>query len=82
MADLTYFVALPFVAADDGVAASQPVECPTSSAAIMRAEHLSKKEGIVGAIAFSRSGDPLSGAFEDAHVLKTFGNVPDDLRTL
>ena len=82
MADITYFVALPFVTADDGVAAGEPVECPSSRAAIMRAEHLSRKEGFVGAVAFSRSGDPTSGTFEDAQVLKAFGIVPNDLRAL
>ena len=27
MAEVTYFVALPFVAADDGVAPGEPTEC-------------------------------------------------------
>ena len=27
MAEVTYFVALPFVAADDGIAAGEPIEC-------------------------------------------------------
>jgi hypothetical protein len=27
MAEVTYFVALPFVASDDGVAAGEPAEC-------------------------------------------------------
>jgi hypothetical protein len=31
-----------------------------------------------GAVAFSRSGDPNLGDFEDAVILKTFGQVPDD----
>ena len=70
MADITYFVALPFVAADDGVAPGEPVECLSAGAAILRAEYLSRREGIVGAIAFSRSGDLSSGTFEDAQVLK------------
>jgi hypothetical protein len=33
----------------------------------------------VGAVAFSRRGDAELGEFEDAVVLKTFGQVPDDL---
>jgi len=48
----------------------------------MRAEALSRKEGHVGAIAFSRTGDPATGDFSDAKVLKKFGDVPDDLSTL
>jgi hypothetical protein len=82
MADITYFVALPFVAADDGVAAGEPVECLSASAAVLRAELLSRREGVVGSIAFSRSGDLSSGTFEDAQVLKRFGDAPDDLSGL
>lgn len=79
MADITYFVALPFVATDDGVAPGEPVECLSAETAILRAEHLSRREGVVGSIAFSRSGDLSSGTFEDAQVLKKFGDAPDDL---
>jgi hypothetical protein len=31
----------------------------------MRAEALSRKEGHVGAVAFSRTGDPATGDFSD-----------------
>jgi len=64
MAEVTYFVALPFVAADDGIAAGEPTECFTPNAAVMRAEALSRKEGNVGAVAFSRTGDPATGRFQ------------------
>lgn len=43
--DVTYYVALPFVLADDGVAAGEAVECLSANAAIMRAEALSRKSG-------------------------------------
>jgi hypothetical protein len=36
----------------------------------------------VGAVAFSRTGDPATGDFSDAKVIKKFGDVPDDLSTL
>ena len=39
-------------------------------------------DGSIGAIAFSRTGDPLIGEFGDARLLKKFGNVPDDLSGL
>jgi hypothetical protein len=58
MSDVTYFVALPFVATDDGIAAGEPTECFNPTAVVTRAEALSRKEGHVGAIAFSRTGDP------------------------
>ena len=41
MSEVTYYVALPFVAADDGVVAGEAVEC--FNAAVMRAEALSRK---------------------------------------
>jgi len=43
MAEVTYFVALPFVAADDGIAAGEPTECLNPIAVVMRAEALSRK---------------------------------------
>ena len=82
MAEVTYFVALPFVASDGGVMAGEPTECFNPVAAAMRAEALSRKEGHVGAVAFSRTGDPATGDFSDAKVIRKFGNVPDDLSTL
>jgi hypothetical protein len=35
-----------------------------------------------GAVAFSRTGDPATGDFSDATVLKKIGDVPDDLSSL
>ena len=82
MTEVTYFVALPFVAADDGIAAGEPIECFNPDAVVMRAEALSRKPGHVGAVAFSRTGDPATGDFGDAKVIKKFGEVPDDLSNL
>ncbi|MDB5604265.1 MAG: hypothetical protein JWP25_1165 [Bradyrhizobium sp.] len=50
MAEVTYYVALPFVAGDDGAAAGEPTECFNPNAAVMRAEALSRKEGHVSAV--------------------------------
>jgi hypothetical protein len=80
--NVTYYVALPFVWADDGVAAGEGVECTSSSAAVMAAAALSRKEGCAGALAFSRSGDPATGNFENAVLIKAFGEVPTDLSGL
>lgn len=82
MAEVTYYVALPFVACDDGVAAGEPTECFNPVVVVMRAEALSRREGHVGAVAFSRTGDPATGDFSDAKVIRKFGDVPDDLSTL
>jgi len=48
---VTYFVALPFVASDHGVAADEPTECFNPNAAVMCAEALSLRG----------AGQPLSG---------------------
>jgi hypothetical protein len=48
----------------------------------MKAEALSRKEGHIGAVAFSRTGDPGAGEFSDAVLLKAFGHVPSDLSAL
>jgi hypothetical protein len=48
----------------------------------MRAEALSRKEGHVDALAFSRTGDSATGDFSDAKVIKKFGDVPNDLSAL
>jgi hypothetical protein len=82
MAEVTYYVALPFVASDDGLAAGEATECFNPVAVVMRAEALSRKQGHVGAVAFSRTGDPATGDFSDAKVIKKFGDVPDDLSAL
>ena len=79
MADVTYYVALPFGAGDDGPEPREAVECRSASAAIMRAERLARTEGHIGAVAFSRTGDPGAGEFGDAVVLRSFGDVPADL---
>jgi hypothetical protein len=82
VADITYYVVLPFTAADDGVAPGEAAESQSASAAIRKAEQLSRAAGNVGAVAFSRTGDPAVGEFSDAVVLKAFGEVPDDLSEL
>jgi hypothetical protein len=43
---------------------------------------MSKLPGSIGAVAFSRTGDPMMGEFNDARLLQKFGNVPDDLSEL
>ena len=74
-----YYVALPFVRVEGGLAPGEAIECPHEGAAIRRAEAMASSEAIAGAVAFSRRGDPNVGEFEDAVILKAFGEVPDDL---
>jgi hypothetical protein len=83
MTDITYYIALPFLQDDTGApVAGAAEECQSSSGALRRAELLSKAPGSIGAVAFSRTGDPLIGEFGDAKLLRKFGDVPDDLSGL
>ena len=83
MVDITYYVALPFLQDDDGSpVAGAAEECQTSTAALRRAEMLSRTAGSIGAVAFSRTGDPMMGEFSEAKLLRKFGSVPDDLSGL
>lgn len=82
MSNVTYFVALPFISTEEGLAPGPAEECRTPGQAVMRAEALSRKDGHVGALAFSRSGDLATGEFADATLIKKFGDVPDDLSGL
>jgi hypothetical protein len=75
---MVYYVALPFIPIEGGLAPGEAVECPNGAAAIRRAQAMAFNEANAGAVAFSRSGDPNVGEFEDAVVLKTFGQVPED----
>lgn len=79
---LTYYVALPFVRTEEGVAPGQAQEMPSESAAIRRAESMSRDPANAGALAFKRSGDPNMGSYGDATILKTFGEVPKNLDEL
>jgi hypothetical protein len=79
---LTYYVALPFVRTEEGVAAGEAQEMPNEGAAIRRAEAMSRDPANAGALAFKRSGDPNMGNFNDATILKSFGEVPANLGEL
>jgi len=83
MADITYYVAIPFLQDDMGMlVAGAAEECQSPATALRRAEMMSKAAGNIGAVAFSRSGDPMAGEFNDAKLLRKFGHVPDDLSEL
>lgn len=83
MADITYYVAMPFLQDDSGAPiAGAAEECQSATTALRRAEMLSRAAGNIGAVAFSRTGDPMMGEFGDAKLLKAFGSVPSDLTEL
>jgi hypothetical protein len=56
-----------------------PAESFPKEIRVRRAQAMSCDQKIAGAIAFFRRGSPDLGEFEDAVILKAFGEVPDDL---
>jgi len=80
MAAVTYHVALAFIRSEDGgIVATEPKDARSADQAIRVAMSLAAIEPHCGAIAFSRTGDPALGDFEDAVVLKTIGEVDEGL---
>ena len=79
---VTYYVALPFVDSEDGPQPGPAIECTTASEARSKAESMSRKDEHVGAVAFSRAGDPAIGEFSDAELLGRYGLTPDDFAAL
>ena len=83
MADVTYYVAMPFLQDDAGSpVAGAAEECQSPTTALRRAEMMSRAAAHIGAVAFSRSGDPMMGEFGDAKLIRKFGDVPEDLSGL
>jgi hypothetical protein len=84
MAAMTYFVVLTFRRSEENgdIVAGDPKEARSADQAIRMAGSLAVVEGHCGAIAFSRTGDPALGDFEDAVVSKALGEVDVGLLTL
>jgi hypothetical protein len=80
MAEITYFMVVPFDYVDDGIVAGEPIGCPSPGAAIQRAQGLWKTLGHAGAIAISRTSDFEIGKFGAKQVLRQFGQVPTEYR--
>jgi hypothetical protein len=76
MAAVTYYVALPFVWSEEGeLVAGEAQERVTSLAAVRVAQFMATTSA--GAVAFSRTGDPSTGDFADAEIIRSLGTVPD-----
>ncbi len=71
---ITYYVVVPFGRTEDGdLVPLEPMEAPNGESARGRAQAAATKH--VGAIAFSRTGDPNTGEFRDATIIATYGEV-------
>ena len=71
---ITYHVVVPFDRDPEGnLVPGEPKEWPNAERAKRAAQALASSHA--GAIAFSRTGDPDSGVFEDAAITAVFGAV-------
>ena len=74
MANVTYYVVIPFNRDDEGnLIPGEPKEAPNGDRAKRLAQAMSEKHA--GAIAFSRTGDPDQGDFEEGQVIAVYGAV-------
>lgn len=78
MAEVTYFVVVPFQETESGIVAEQGIQCPSERAAIAQARGAVAK-GAIGAIAFKRSGDPNIGEYGEAVLICKEGDLPDSV---
>lgn len=77
--NVTYYVVVPFDRNNEGDLAAGTALAATSALAAERgARALALQHA--GAVAFSRTGDPSTGEFQDAAILAQFGEV--DLNAL
>lgn len=78
MSDVTYYVALPFVANEEGdLVAGEARDFQSGYAATRGAQSMAAVSA--GAIAFSRTGDPTAGDFAPAVIIARFGETPNEV---
>ena len=72
---VTYYVVIPFVRDEEGELVAGEAQDRQSASG---AESLARKmaQTSAGSVAFSRTGEPATGDFEDAIVIRSFGEVP------
>jgi hypothetical protein len=78
MIEITQFVATAFDLIDGEFAAVEPIVCLNPALAIQTAQGQWKFFGHAGAVAFSRTSDFEKGKYNRRHVLRRFGQVPDE----
>ncbi|MEI7601720.1 MAG: hypothetical protein WCJ41_20690, partial [Aestuariivirga sp.] len=81
MANVTFFVMIPFKKMRGGIVAQAGVQCSSERSAMSQARDAVTK-GAVGAIAFKRSGDPGLGEYGEATLICQEGDVPDSVEDM
>lgn len=81
MAKQTYFVVQPYEIGKRGkLGAGQPIMAASGPNAIKMAQKM--KGRVAGVVAFSKTGDPETGDYDDAMILTILGSVPPEVREL
>ena len=78
MANVTFFVMIPFKKMKGAMSAQAGVQCQSERSAMSQARNAVTK-GAIGAIAFKRSGDPGLGEYGEAILICKEGELPDDV---
>lgn len=82
MADITYYVALPFVWVGGNLLPGEGEECAHLEMALSRAETLATEAGNAGALAYSQTFNVDLETVGEAVILKRLGEIPSDLSML
>ena len=78
MTEITQFVAIAFDFVDGDLTAAEPIVCASPALAIRTALGQWKFLGHAGAVAFSSTSDFEMIKYNRKHVLRRFGQVPDE----
>jgi hypothetical protein len=78
MTEITRFEALAFDLVDGNLVAGDPVNCENPVVAIQTAQGQWKLFGHAGAVACSRTTDFEKRIFNRRHLLRRFGQVPEE----
>jgi hypothetical protein len=73
---ITRYVALSFRRIGSDFVPGPAVECPDAALAIQRAGLMARDKEISGVVVFARSGNPETGEYGTAVILKTLGEIP------
>jgi hypothetical protein len=82
VAEVTYYVALPFGCERRRCGGWRALGMLQSVAVVMRAEALSRREATSAPSRLAALATLPTGNFSDARVIKKFGDVPEDLSAL
>lgn len=73
----TYYVVQSFSCHRKGYVMDEPVQAHSQESALRAARRLAETKQVV--LAFSRTGDPATGDFDDAVIIFSKGEIPEEL---